>query len=342
MVRFCKNGSDATSAAVRLSRAATSRDVVLVCHDQPYFSSQDWFVGVLPINSGVPEPTRALVGTFGYNDVDSFQRALEDHRMRVACVILEPATVLVEPAPGFLDGVRLLCTEHGAVLVFDEMITDFRWSQHGAQGCYGVTPDVSTWGNAMANGFPLAALAGRRELMELGGRRTSAPRVFLLSSTHGADAVSLAAVRAVVRAYRERDVIGIHGAPGPSSRGRGGRRGRRGSYRRAPLGRGPSVVPDVPDRGRVRSAVADHAHPVPAGRSCKRGVLGQSFVISAVLTDADVAQTAEAARGATVVYTKALESGRPEDLFHGRPVAPAHRRYANPRRLPAASPAGGM
>ena len=93
------------------------------------------------------------------------------------------------------------------MLVFDETITGFRWSEHGAAHLYGVTPDLSSWGKAMGNGFPVSALAGKRELMELGGLRTERERVFLLSSTHGAEVGGLAAFRAVVAAYRETDPI---------------------------------------------------------------------------------------------------------------------------------------
>ena len=145
--------------------------------------------------------------SFGYNDLESLRTVLEQHEGQVACVILEAASALAEPAPGFLEGVRALCDRHGVVLIFDETITGFRWAAGGAQSVYGVTPDLSTWGKAMGNGFPIAAIAGRRELMELGGLNTDRPRVFLLSSTHGAETVSLAAFRAVVAAYAATDPV---------------------------------------------------------------------------------------------------------------------------------------
>ena len=201
MVKFCKNASDATSAALRLARAATGREIVAMCADQPYFSSQDWFVGTLPMSTGVPAAVRSLVRGFRYNDLASLQAILEAEP--VACVILEAASALAEPEPGFLEGVRALCDRHGAVLVFDETITGFRWAAGGAQAVYGVIPDLSTWGKAMGNGFSIAALAGRRELMELGGLRTARPRAFVLSSTNGAETTGLAAFRAVVRAYTD-------------------------------------------------------------------------------------------------------------------------------------------
>ena len=237
MVKFCKNASDATSAALRLARAATGREIVAMCADQPYFSSQDWFVGTLPMSTGVPAAVRSLVRGFRYNDLASLRAILESEP--VACVILEAASALAEPEPGFLEGVRALCDRHGAVLVFDETITGFRWAAGGAQAVYGVVPDLSTWGKAMGNGFSIAALAGRRELMELGGLRTARPRAFVLSSTNGAETTGLAAFRAVVRAYTDR-------AAGPTrSRSWSGRGGRwpTGSTRRPPRPASGSTCP---------------------------------------------------------------------------------------------------
>ncbi|MET0189146.1 MAG: glutamate-1-semialdehyde 2,1-aminomutase [Pseudonocardia sediminis] len=333
MVKFGKNASDATSAAVRLARAATGRDLVAYCHDQPYFSSQDWFVGTLPLDAGVPESTRALGRSFGYNDLASLQAVLEENDRRVACVILEPATSMHEPEPGFLEGVRALCDKHGTVLVFDETITGFRWSEHGAQGIYGVTPDLSTWGKAMGNGFPIAALAGRRELMELGGLRTDRERVFLLSSTHGAETAALAAFRAVVRAYATTDPIATMERQGAAlAAGVNQVAAEAGISDHLQVAGRPSCLV-------FRTLDADGAPSQPMRtlflqEILRRGVLGQSYVISAAHTDADVEQTVIAAHGATTAYRKALETGRPEELFEGRPVAPAHRRFAEPRRIP--------
>lgn len=332
MVKFCKNASDATSTAIRLARAATGRELVVQCHDQPYFSSQDWFVGTLPINAGVPAAVRDLVRGFGYNDLESLRAVLDAEGANVACVIMEAASALAEPAPGFLEGMRELCDRHGVVLVFDETITGFRWAAGGAQSVYGVVPDLSTWGKAMGNGFPIAALAGRRELMELGGLATDRERVFLLSSTNGAETASLAAFRAVVRAYNEADPVAVM-----ERQGRLLADGVNAVATEAGIGEFLSVL-GRPSCQIFRTADATGT-PSQAMRTLflqellLRGVLGQSFVISAAHTDDDVEQTVDAVRGAIDAYRKALETGRPEDLFEGRPVAPAHRRYAAPRRL---------
>lgn len=332
MVKFCKNASDATSTAIRLARAATGRALVAMCHDQPYFSSQDWFVGTLPINAGVPAAVRSLTRSFGYNDLDSLRQVLEADEGGVACVILEAATALAEPTPGYLEGVRALCDRHGTVLIFDETITGFRWAAGGAQAVYGVTPDLSTWGKAMGNGFPIAALAGRRELMELGGLDTDAARVFLLSSTNGPERVSLAAFRAVVRAYADGDPVGVMERQGAALAA-----GVNAVAAEAGIGEHLSVI-GRPSCQIFRTADAD-GNPSQVMRTLflqeilLRGVLGQSYVVSAAHTDVDIEQTIEAARAAVVAYRKALETGRPEDLITGRPVAPAHRAHAAPRRL---------
>jgi glutamate-1-semialdehyde 2,1-aminomutase len=221
------------------------------------------------------------------------------------------------------------------VFVLDETITGFRWAAGGAQAVYGVTPDLSTWGKGMGNGFAVAALAGRRELMELGGLRTDRARVFLLSSTHGAETTGLAAFRAVVRAYT--DPAGPDPVATMERQGRALADGVNAAAAEAGIGGHLSVV-GRPSCQVFRTTDAD-GQPSQAMRTLflqevlRRGVLGQSYVISAAHTDADVARTVEAARGATAAYRKALETGRPEELFDGRAVAPAHRLLAEPRRL---------
>src|SRR5881628_524152 len=145
MVKFAKNGSDATTAAVRLARAATGRDLIAICADQPFFSTDDWFIGRTAMPAGVPQVVRDLTVTFRYNDLASVRQLFAERPGQVAGLVLEPATV-VEPEAGFLEGLRLLCDEHGALLIFDEMITGFRWHMAGAQQVYGVRPDLAAFG----------------------------------------------------------------------------------------------------------------------------------------------------------------------------------------------------
>ncbi len=168
MVKFAKNGSDATTAAVRLARAVTGRTRVALCADHPFFSVDDWFIGTTPMSAGIPAATTELTVGFPYGDLTAVEALFDRYPDEIACLVLEPATQ-TEPPPGYLAGLRDLAHRHGSVLVFDEMITGFRWSEAGAQGLYGVAPDLSTFGKALGNGFAVSALAGRRELMERAG-----------------------------------------------------------------------------------------------------------------------------------------------------------------------------
>jgi glutamate-1-semialdehyde 2,1-aminomutase/spore coat polysaccharide biosynthesis protein SpsF len=196
MVRFGKNGSDVTSGAVRAARAYTGRDLIACCG---YHGWQDWFIGTTTRHRGVPEAVRALTKTFTYNDLGSLERIFAEHPGDVAAVILEPVGV-VEPAPGFLEGVRDLAHRHGALLIFDEVVTGFRLDLGGAQARYGVTPDLACFGKAMGNGFPIAAVVGRAEVMAIFDE-------IFFSFTFAGDALALAAALATIRFLRDEPVI---------------------------------------------------------------------------------------------------------------------------------------
>ncbi|MGW0002364.1 glutamate-1-semialdehyde 2,1-aminomutase [Nocardia grenadensis] len=326
MVKFAKNGSDATTAAVRLTRAVTGRTTVAVCA-QPFFSVDDWFIGTTAMSAGIPpQPTVS----FPYGDLPALEQVLAGRE--IACVVMEAATALQEPPPGYLLGVRELCDRYGTLLVFDEMITGFRWAAGGAQQVYGVVPDLSCWGKAMGNGFPIAALAGRREYLELGGLRTDADRVFLLSTTHGPETGGLAAFRAVVHAYATTDPVGRMEAAG--------RRLRTGVEEiTAEMGIGDRLcLAGRPSCLLFRTLDPD-GNPSQEFRTLflqellRHGVLGQSFVTSAAHTDRDIDHTIVACRHAAAVYRRALDQGTVTGLLEGRPVAPALRAHAAPRRL---------
>jgi glutamate-1-semialdehyde 2,1-aminomutase len=205
-VKFAKDGSTVTTAAVKLARAVTNRDIVAVCGDHPFFSYNDWFFAVTPMTAGIPASERRLTVTFRFNDLDSVRRLFDEHPSSIAAVVLEPART-DDPHPDFLPGLKALCEKNGTILVFDEMITGFRWHRRGAQHVYGVKPHLSTFGKALANGFSLSALAGERQIMELGGLTHAKERVFLLSTTHGAEVHALAAAIATMREYTDQPVI---------------------------------------------------------------------------------------------------------------------------------------
>ncbi|MBF6335084.1 glutamate-1-semialdehyde 2,1-aminomutase [Nocardia abscessus] len=333
MVKFAKNGSDATTAAVRLARAVSGRQRIAVC-EQPFFSVDDWFIATTPMSAGIPDHVGAETVRFPYNDIDSLAALLAGDT--VAAVVMEAATATAEPEIGYLQAVRALCDRHGTLLVFDEMITGFRWAPGGAQSVYGVTPDLSCWGKAMGNGFPISALAGRREYLERGGLRTGADRVFLLSTTHGPETSGLAAFRAVAAAYRTGDPISRMEAAG------------------AALAAGFAALADelgIGDHLRVRGrssclifeTLDSHGKPSQAFRTLflqellQRGVLGQSFVTSAAHDHDAIAATLSACADAAQVYRTALERGTVDGLLRGRSVAPALRRTAAPRQIEAST-----
>ncbi len=324
MAKFTKNGSDATTAAVKLARAYTGRDKLLYCRSHPFFSTDDWFIGTTPMRAGIPRAASELSIGFDYNDASGLAAHFEAQRGQIACVILEPAA-LEEPKAGFLEAVRELCDRHGSLLILDETITGFRWHLRGAQALYGVAPDLSVFGKALGNGFAIAALLGRREVMRLGGLDHDRERVFLLSTTHGAETHALAAALAVIDAYEARDVVGILE--------RQGERLRQGVEAAA---REAGVAGHFSVRGRPQNlvyATKDGAgHPSQAFRALflqeliRRGVIAPSFVVSAAHDDAEVDRTVEAVAGALAVYRRALEEGV-ERYLVGRPVKPVWRSW---------------
>jgi len=194
-VRFGKNGSDATTAAIRIARAATGRDHIVTCG---YHGWQDWFIGSMPDRSlGVPAAYAELLHPIPYDDLDALEREL---KLRpTAAVVLEPMTTTF-PSPGYLKGVRELAHRHGALLVFDEMVTGFRFARGGAQEYFGVTPDLSTFGKGVANGYPLSVIAGRADLLDV-------LETAFISGTFGGELLSLTAAKVVLERIRSTDVI---------------------------------------------------------------------------------------------------------------------------------------
>jgi glutamate-1-semialdehyde 2,1-aminomutase len=197
MVRFSKNGSDATSAAIRLARAFTGRDQIVACG---YHGWHDWYIGSTSRNRGIPTAVSALTHNFQYNDIESLKSALNLNEGKVAAVIIEPMNDTY-PQPGFLEEVQVLAKKAGAVLIFDEVITGFRFSEGGAQKLFNVTPDLATFGKGIANGFPLSAVVGRREIMK------EMEHVFI-SGTFGGELLSLAAARYVLKKHQKNEICG--------------------------------------------------------------------------------------------------------------------------------------
>ena len=326
MVKFAKNGSDVTTAAVRLARAATGRPLVAICRDHPFFSVDDWFIGVTKMAAGIPNAISDLTVGFPYGDLAATEELLRRYEGQLACLILEPATQQ-EPPEGYLSALRDLAHRHGCLLVFDEMITGFRWSEAGAQGLYDVTPDLSAFGKALGNGFAVSALAGRREIMELGGLRCSDERVFLLSTTHGAETHSLAAAMAVMETYTQEGITSrLHELGERLATG----------VREAALAMG--VQDHVLVRGRssnlVFATLDENFEPSQEYRTLFMrelilgGILAPSLVVSSALTEADIDRTVQVVAQACGIYRKALDSNDPSAWMGGRPVKPVFRRFA--------------
>jgi glutamate-1-semialdehyde 2,1-aminomutase len=324
MVKFAKNGSDATTAALKLARAYTGRDLVAICGDQPFLSTDDWFIGATKMPGGIPNAVRDLTLKFGFNDTASLEALFAAHPAQVACVVLEAETS-VAPQPGFLAAVRSLCDRHGALLVLDETITGFRWAVGGAQETYGIRPDLSTFGKAMANGFALSALAGKREVMERGGLKHSHERVFLLSTTHGAETHSLAAAMATMRVVRNEPVIETL-----LQRGERLRRGVTEVARRhgvqeylQVLGRSSNLVFATKGTEKLPS---QPFRTLFMQELIRGGILAPSFVVSYSHSDEDIDRTIDVVDCAAEIYARALDSGVYAFLV-GRPVKPVFRAF---------------
>jgi len=188
MVRFGKNGSDATSGAIRLARAFTGREVIAVCG---YHGWHDWYIGSTTRDLGVPSSVKALTVKFKYNDIGSLTKIFAENPGKIAAVILEPMNTEF-PKDGFLEQVKEIAHEHGALLIFDETITGFRYALGGAQEYFKVTPDLTTLGKGIANGYPLSAVVGRRDIMKL-------MEDIFFSSTFGGETLSLSASLATLK-----------------------------------------------------------------------------------------------------------------------------------------------
>lgn len=185
--RFGKNGADATTVAVRISRAVTGRDHIAFCG---YHGWHDWYIANTDLNSGIPKFNQELAHAFTYNNLDSLQEVFEKYPDQIACVIMEPLTVL-EPENDFLNEVKKIAHHHGALLVFDEIITGFRFAMGGAQELTGVTPDLATFAKGISNGIPLSAIVGKKEYM-------FALEKTFFSFTYGGDCLGLAAAKACI------------------------------------------------------------------------------------------------------------------------------------------------
>ena len=207
MVKFAKNGSTVTTAAVKLARAFTGRNRIAICREHNFFSFDDWFIVTTPCDRGIPADTKQMTALFSYNDFSSVENLFSQRNHDIACLIMEPVK-FDPPVDDFLQKVAALCKERGVLLILDEMVSGFKWSLSGAHNYFGIQPDMSTWGKGIANGFSACALTGRAEIMELGGiRNQGQDKLFLISTTNGAESTGLAAMIATIKAFVDNNMI---------------------------------------------------------------------------------------------------------------------------------------
>jgi glutamate-1-semialdehyde 2,1-aminomutase/spore coat polysaccharide biosynthesis protein SpsF len=315
MARFGKNGSDVTSAAVRVARAYTGRDLIACCG---YHGWQDWYIGTTTRRRGVPQAVQDLTVTFEYNNSESLARLFAQYPDRIAAVIMEPVGVQ-DPLPGFLPQVADLARRHGALLIFDEVVTGFRVALGGAQQHYGVTPDLACFGKALANGFPLSAVVGKRAVMELFDE-------IFFSFTFGGEAISLAAAQATIHEMREKNVIAHLWEQGQRLKDGYHVLARRYGLEKITECQGlpPHTVAVFRDaRGQESLAMKS----LFMQECLKRGVLFSGVQnICFSHTAADIDQTLRVYRSAMEILAEAIAANDIHDRLEGEPVQPVFRR----------------
>jgi glutamate-1-semialdehyde 2,1-aminomutase len=327
MVKFARHGSSVTTAAVKLARAFTGRAIVAVPAEHPFFSFDDWFIGTTPCDFGIPDALKKYTTTFSYGRIESLHALFKSHPDDIACVMMEP--VKFDPPPeGYLQAVREMCTRYGAVLVLDEMISGLKLGMPGAQARFGVRADIATWGKGISNGFAMAALTGRGDIMRLGGLEPEGARkLFLLSSTHGGECVGFAALLATLREFRQNDLIAANVRHGVALRARLqatiAKHGLDGQVRLAGYPELMLLETDGPAGGNDAAFRTLFLQEMIA-----RGVLFQGlFVLTPSHGPEEFDDTVVAFDGACAVYREALAAGRVDGYLTGPAIKAVFRKH---------------
>ena len=324
MVKFAKNGSTVTTAAVKLARAYTGRKYIARCKEHSFFSYDDWFIGDTVMDAGIPSEISSLTLQFNYNNIESVKKLFEKYKGKIACLIMEPSES-EEPENDFLNEVGKLCREDGAVYILDEMITGFRWDLKGACQYYGVEPDLVTYGKGMANGFSVAALGGKREIMDLGGLTQGKERVFLISTTHGAEMSGLGAFVETMKVYQELNVtdhlwdIGRKLCDGLDNIAK------EFDLQDYFYTTGAACSPNFTVCDQEKKVSMEY-RTVFCQEMIKNGILMPYIAVAYEHTDKEVEVTLEAARKAMKVYADAL-NGNVYDYIIGNVIKPVFRKY---------------
>ena len=333
MIKFAKNGSTATTAAVKLARAMTGRSLVAFPGNHPFYSYDDWFIGRTACSKGIPEAVTRLSVTFNACDLASLRALFDAHPGQIACIITEPEKSTCDAScacggdPGtFLRAAIDLAHAHGALFILDEMVTGFKTAWPGSIVKHGIRPDMATWGKGIANGFAFCALTGTREVMELGGiRRKGEEKVFLISTTHGAETHAMAAALATIDEFEGHDVVAHNHAIG---------RQLAQESARAVRARGlASLIDVIPCEWMPTFIFRDRSGQPSAGlrtlfmqEMIGRGVLFQGIVSPCYSHSLeDVARFAEACAASLEVYQRGVDEGFAKYLV-GEPTKPVFRK----------------
>jgi glutamate-1-semialdehyde 2,1-aminomutase len=326
MVKFAKNGSTVTTAAVKLARAYTGRRKVALCREHNFFSYDDWFIVTTASDHGIPQETRELTTGFSYNDVASVEALFKNRDHDIACLIMEPVK-FDAPKEGFLGAVRDLCRENGVVFILDEMISGFKWGLKGASDYLGVKADITTWGKGIANGFSACALTGRAEIMELGGiRREGEDKLFLISTTHGAETIGLAAMMQTISEFKQHKMIESNWQRGEALKQRlQATIDRHGLASQLQLSGYPCLfVLMCRDAGGNSD---DRYRTLMMQEMIARGVLFQGlFYPTWSHQQAELDEIAAAFDAACGIYRRAIDQGNCEGLLVGAPAKPVFRK----------------
>lgn len=324
MIKFAKNGSTVTTAATKLARAYTGKKYIARCKEHSFFSYDDWFIGDTVMDAGIPAEIQSLTLQFSFNDLESVKKLFEQYKGEIAALIMEPCDA-EEPIDNFLQEVGELCKKYGVVYILDEMITGFRWDLQGACKYYGVEPDLVTFGKGMANGFSVAALGGKREIMDMGGLTPGKERVFLISTTHGAEMSGLGALLETIDVYKEFKVTDHIWKMGRKLVGGlndiAAEYGLRDYFYITGAACSPNFV--ICDKEKKPSF---KYRTVFIQEMIKQSILMPYIAIAFEHTDKEVDMTLIAARNAMKAYSDAL-NGNVDDFIIGNIIKPVFRKY---------------
>jgi len=313
-VRFGKNGSDATTAAVRVARAFTGRDKIAICG---YHGWHDWYIITTERNKGVPKVMKQLSFAFQYNNIESLKKLFDKYPDEFAAVIMEPVGV-TPPQKDFLKEVQQITHNHGAMLIFDEIITGFRFSLGGAQEYFDITPDLAAFGKAMANGMPISTLVGKEEIMNVLNDT-------FFSFTFGGECLSLAATIATVRELKAKKVIPFIWAQGKKLQEGYNKLAKEmelGNYTQC-AGYPPNTLVKFFGKSSEESLLMKS---LVQQELLKRGILWAAYhAVSYSHKDNEIDMTLEAFEDALRILKKAIKKGNIEKSLEGKPVRPVFR-----------------